>query len=143
MASKFLKGALSTVFGLVHPKTGEILVSKKGLTPSTGMTGYKRNNRSWMGAIALVRPINTVLPAITGTTTSGQTLTSTTGTWTGTPTPTYTRAWYRDGVVIAGATAATYVLVAGDVGKRITVVVTATNTNGVVTATSLPTAVVA
>jgi hypothetical protein len=81
-------------------------------------------------------PVNTVAPAITGTATVGQTLTSTTGTWTGTPTPTYVRQWLRDGVAIAGATAATYVLVTADATHSITVKVTATNILGAVSATS-------
>lgn len=40
-------------------------------------------------------PINTVPPAVTGTTAVGQTLTSSTGTWLGAPTITYTYQWYR------------------------------------------------
>ena len=87
-------------------------------------------------------PVNTVAPAITGTTTVGQTLTTTNGTWTGVPTPTYTRQWYADGVAISGATGTTRVLAAGEQGKVITVVVTATNSAGVVTATSNATAAV-
>lgn len=81
-------------------------------------------------------PVNTVAPAITGTPTSGQTLTVSNGTWTGSPTPTYTRQWRRNGVNISGATATTYLLVAGDVGAIITVVVTATNALGSVTKVS-------
>lgn len=88
-------------------------------------------------------PVNTVAPAITGTAKVGETLTVTNGTWTGVPTPTYTRQWYADGVAIAGATGTTRVLAAGEEGKVITVVVTATSSAGVVTATSNATAEVA
>ncbi len=87
-------------------------------------------------------PVNTVLPAITGTAQVGQTLTSTTGTWTGYPTPTYARQWKKGGVNIAGATAATYVPVIGDIGGIITVTVTATSTSGTASATSAGTSAV-
>lgn len=72
-------------------------------------------------------PANTVAPAITGTTTSGSTLTTTNGTWTGTATLTYARQWYRNGAAIAGAVNLTYVLTGADVGATITCIVTATN----------------
>lgn len=75
-------------------------------------------------------PRNTVLPVVTGTTTVGSTLTTTDGTWVGTPAPTYTRIWRRNGTPIAGATALTYVLVAGDLGALISCRVTATNSEG-------------
>lgn len=87
--------------------------------------------------------INRVVPVITGTLTNGSTLTVTAGTWQGLPAPTLTRAWLRDNVVIAGATALTYVLVAGDVGKKISVRETATNTAGVATVDSLQTSNIA
>lgn len=88
-------------------------------------------------------PVNTVAPAITGTPTVGQTLTVSNGTWSGVPNPTFTRQWYANGVAIAGATGATRVLAAGEQGKVITVVVTATNSAGSKTATSNATAAVA
>lgn len=88
-------------------------------------------------------PVNTVAPAITGTATVGQTLTTTNGTWTGVPTPTYARQWYADGVAISSATGTTRVLGSGEEGKVITVVVTATNSAGVVTRVSNATAAVA
>lgn len=91
---------------------------------------------------ALLIPANTVAPAITGTATQGQTLTVSNGTWTGGGL-TYTRQWYRDGVAIAGATATTRLLSADDVGKVMTVVVTATNLRTSRTATSNATAAVA
>jgi hypothetical protein len=80
-------------------------------------------------------PANTVVPAITGTTTEGQTLTSSTGTWSGTVVS-YTYQWKRDGSNIASATASTYVLALADVGATITVAVTATNEVGSTSATS-------
>lgn len=79
--------------------------------------------------VAAPTPGNTALPVITGTTTQGSTLSTTNGTWTNTPTS-YAYQWTRAGANIAGATAATYTLVAGDVGANIAVVVTATNANG-------------
>lgn len=85
-------------------------------------------------------PVNSAAPTITGTAQVGQTLTAANGTWSGTPT--YTRQWKANGAPILGATAATYVPVAGDVGKTITVTVTATNGRGWVAKTSAPTSAV-
>jgi hypothetical protein len=60
----------------------------------------------------------------------GSVCTTTTGNWTGSPTS-YTYQWTRNGTNIAGATAATYTLVAADVpGHQIRCVVTATNATG-------------
>jgi hypothetical protein len=80
-------------------------------------------------AVPVFPPVNTVLPAITGTTSVGSVLTVSNGTWTNTPLS-YTRQWLRDGAAISGATAATYTLVAGDEGKMISATVTATNADG-------------
>jgi hypothetical protein len=64
-------------------------------------------------------------PAITGTTTSGQTLTAAATVSAGGPTRTEARQWFRflgnTATLIGGATGATYVLQAGDVGRRIAV----------------------
>jgi hypothetical protein len=64
-------------------------------------------------------PVNTVAPAVTGTATVGQTLSTTNGTWTGAPAPTFTYQWQRAGSNIGGATASTYLLVIADVGSTI------------------------
>lgn len=80
----------------------------------------------------------TVLPAITGTLTSGQVQTTTNGTYTGQGSVTFTRRWMRSptptkmGDAIAGATGTTYTLAAGDVGKYIYCEVTATDSYGAV-----------
>lgn len=74
-------------------------------------------------------PVNTALPAISGTTTSGQVLSLSNGTWTNTPTG-YAYQWFRDGVAVSGQTANTYTLGAGDVGAMISARVIASNVYG-------------
>jgi hypothetical protein len=89
-----------------------------------------------LGAATVVTPsipTNSSVPVISGTTTQGQTLTTTTGTWTNTPT-TYAYQWRRGGTAISGATSSTYTLVSADVGTVITVAVIATNAGGSSTA---------
>lgn len=71
-------------------------------------------------------PVNSVAPAITGTAQEGETLSLSNGTWSNTP-DAYTYIWKRDGVVIAGAAAATYDLVTADVDAVITASVVARN----------------
>lgn len=88
-------------------------------------------------------PDNTVLPAITGTATEGQTLTASTGTWSGSPTPDYTYQWFGDGESLSGETGSTLALTEDHVGMVITVAVTATNPNGHATAISAATSAVA
>jgi Leucine-rich repeat (LRR) protein len=61
-------------------------------------------------------------PRVLGTPRVNEVLTATPGSWT--PEPTLSYQWYRSGVVIGGATAATYRVVAADVGKKISVAVT-------------------
>lgn len=93
------------------------------------------------GAVVAPVPQNTTAPVVSGTPTSGQTLTTTNGTWSNTPTG-YTYQWRRGGVNISGATASSYTLVLADVGATISVAVTATNANGSTTATSAESAAV-
>lgn len=87
-------------------------------------------------------PVNTVLPAISGSAVVGQLLTSSTGTWTSVTTPTYAYQWKRAGSSISGATSSTYTLVNADYGNTITVTVTATNNGGSTPATSTATGTV-
>lgn len=88
-------------------------------------------------------PVNIVAPAVTGTATVGQTLSTTDGTWTGAPAPTFSYQWQRNNVNISGATSSTYLLVEADIGNPIRCVVTATNPLGAVSANSNATANVA
>lgn len=94
-------------------------------------------------ASGLSVPVNTDLPAITGTAQVGELLTCNTGTWTNSPTG-YTYQWKRDGSTISGATSSTYTPVELDVGTVLTCTVTASNDDGPGTpATSAGTAEVA
>jgi hypothetical protein len=92
-------------------------------------------------------PVNQILPAIGGTPTQGQTLTTSTGTWGGTAPMTFAYQWQRCDSTGANcvpvATTASYVLGAIDVGARVRVVVTATNSLGSGAATATATAAVA
>jgi hypothetical protein len=97
---------------------------------------------------AVITPANSAAPTITGTTTFGETLTSTTGTWSNTPTS-YTYQWSRSATSggsyanISGAVNSTHRLVAADVGQYLKVTVTATNASGSASATSVATAQIA
>jgi hypothetical protein len=99
------------------------------------------------------KPVNTVEPRIPGTPTEGQTLTATAGTWIGVQPMTFTYRWVRCGRDggdplgsschrIGGARQLTYKPVAADVGSRLRLRVTATNSAGTTTDASNPTAVV-
>lgn len=81
-------------------------------------------------------PVNTVAPAITGTTETGETLSCSDGSWTGTATIIYTYQWKRDGSPIGSATNSSYVLVNDDVGTSVKCTVTATNDIGATNADS-------
>jgi len=96
------------------------------------------------GGGATPAPANTGLPLIAGTPTQGHTLSVTDGTWFNSPTS-FARQWRRcdaggaSCASIPGATTSTYVPGAADVGRRLAVVVVATNAGGATAATSAPT----
>jgi beta-glucanase (GH16 family) len=83
-------------------------------------------------------PENTFAPAISGTLAVGGQLTCSAGAWSAHPAPTFGYEWLSDGTPIAGATASSYTVRAGDPGHTLTCRVTATNTAGSATALSDP-----
>jgi hypothetical protein len=94
------------------------------------------------------RPANTGPPTISGTPIVGQTLTASPGTWTGRTPMTFSIQWQRCDKVggscaaIVGATGATYVLTDADLDHTLRIVVTARNSVGSASRTSVPTAVI-
>lgn len=87
------------------------------------------------GALAN-RPVNTVLPVISGTATENETLSVSNGSWTSDTAITYSYQWRRDATVIGGATNNSYVLTASDIDATLSCDVTATNDEGASTAQS-------
>ncbi len=93
-------------------------------------------------------PANSVKPTISGTATQGQTLTASAGTWTGKTPITFADQWYRcdsnsnNCSPITGEIGPTRIVDSGDVGNRLKVRVTATNSSGANAADSSTTAVI-
>lgn len=84
-------------------------------------------------ASAASSPLNTALPAVTGSTIQGSTLTVSTGTWANSPTS-YSYQW-QDCIGptctnISGATNSTYTVQSSDIGYSLAAVVTASNSSG-------------
>jgi hypothetical protein len=77
-------------------------------------------------------PLNTALPAISGSTAVGSTLSTSNGGWDDADgdSLSYGYQWRADGSAIAGATSATYTLTSSEAHSTITVVVTASDGNG-------------
>ena len=110
-------------------------ISASTLAACAAASVFTRKGIGTKGAGGGSAPVNTVAPAITGTTQDGQVGTCSTGTWTGTPTITFTYQWKRNGSTNLG-TSSTYTYVTADVSQNITCVVTATNGIGSASATS-------
>jgi len=104
----------------------------------TASNAYGQRSQSSAATSAVLNmpaPVNQTVPAISGPTFSGQTLTADPGTWTNNPT-TYAYQWRRCDTdaancqAIHGATSQTYQLAAADEGNTIRVRVTASNAGG-------------
>lgn len=89
-----------------------------------------------------VAPVNTVLPAITGTAEVGETLNLSNGTFTGDAVITYEYQWFAGGVAISGANGNTFELTVAQQGKIVQARVTARNGSGSASAYSGATAAV-
>jgi hypothetical protein len=100
-----------------------------------------------VGAAAKAVPANTSLPSISGSARDGSVLTAAHGSWTNSPSS-FAYQWQRCGAggancqPIGGATSQKYTVTTADVGSRLRVQVTATNSSGAGQATSRATQVV-
>ena len=100
------------------------------------------------GAADAAGPTNSVPPTISGTPHVGAILTANAGTWAGSGAITYTYQWLRcDGVggscaAIIGQTSATYTVTGIDASATLRATVTAADSDGSTSATTIPTAVI-
>jgi hypothetical protein len=91
----------------------------------------------------VVPPSNTSLPTISGTTQQGQTLNASAGSWSGTTPISYAYQWQRCDssgaacAAIAGATSTSYSVGSAEVGSTLRVSVTASNSAGSTSASSM------
>ena len=142
-----IAGATGASYTLVAADVGATVRVRVTATNSAG-SGSADSNASLVVVAPPAAPANTSLPVVSGSAVSGQVLATSDGTWTGTAPITFTRQWRRcdaggaSCVNISGATAASYTLVAADVGSTIRARITATNASGSATADSAATAVV-
>ena len=138
-------GATASTYALAPADVGSTM---RAVVTATNAAGSAPQSSSQTAVVAANPPVNTGLPAVSGQPYDGQTLSGTPGSWTGSPTISYGYQWQRCDSAgsgcsdIAGATAATYDLTAGDLGSTVRLVVTATNAAGPVTTTSAPSAVI-
>ncbi len=145
-------GATNTTYELDDDDVGKRIRVRVTATSSDGAStiAYSQLTDVVTGGVP---PSNSEEPRITGSPVVGQRLSASTGTWSGDQPITFAYQWVRCGIDggaadgsncsnISGATGTTYVLTSAEVGSRIRIRVTATNSSGAETVASNPTAVV-
>ena len=137
-----IAGATKNTYVLVPDDTGATIRSK---VTATNPDASESAVSVAVGPVADAKPVNTVLPVLSGTAQRTKALTATSGTWTGAGN-TYAFQWQRDEgsgfTDIANAKAASYTLTTDDLGAKVRVAVVATNVDAVVTAYSAASATV-
>jgi prepilin-type N-terminal cleavage/methylation domain-containing protein len=142
-----IAGANAQSYILQNADVGfSLRVQVKGCNPAGCATTAATSAQS---NIVIEAPaVNTVSPSVTGTLQVGNTLTTDNGTWTSASTPTYTYQWQRCDAAgasctnIATATAATYTVQSADATNTVRAAITATNSQGGVTAFSAATSAI-
>jgi hypothetical protein len=144
-----IAGATAKVFS---PTSAEVGKTLKVVVTGTNSLGSGTGTSIASPPVSSNIPANSVLPAIVETVGTTGTVTSysaTTGIWTGAGTITYRNQWQRcdsNGANcrdIPGATSSVYTPATADLGGKLRVVVTATNTFGSTNATSEPSSLLA
>ena len=139
-----IAGATSSSYTLAASDVASTIDVVVTATNAAGSTPATSAPTAAVSSSTPVAPSNMSPPTISGTAQQGQTLTASSGTWSGSPTS-YGYQWLdcnSSGAGcsnIAGATATSYSLAAGDVGSTMRVVVTAANSGGSTPATSAAT----
>ncbi len=129
-----ITGATRSQYELAEGDVGATLRVRVGASNGLGSLTAISPATEAIGATATL--LNTWAPSVSGIPQRGQTLTANAGSWLGTATIGYSYQWQRCDRYgyscedIDGATAATYVPVAEDVGSALRVLVTATEVSG-------------
>ena len=145
-ACKKITGATAASYRVPGSLIGDTL---RVVVTAENAAGSKSATSEATAVITTGPPVNTALPAVSGTAEDGHTLSASTGSWAGTEPFSYAYQWELCNSVgescanISGATASTYGLGPGDVGDTLRVVVTAKNSVGSTGATSPASGVVA
>ena len=111
---------------VVHAATGQIDITIT--TPALFAGSYQVDTNALLSG-----PVNLVPPAISGTVATGETLSATEGLWVyelSAGAPVQSWQWQRAGAAISGATQATYVVQANDVGQGVSVLAIQSDTGG-------------
>ncbi|MDR1711672.1 MAG: Ig-like domain-containing protein, partial [Propionibacteriaceae bacterium] len=139
--SKAIAGATGATYVLDAADAGKtVKVKVTGTKP-----GYNTVSKTSKATKKIAKAVFSAspVPLVSGTPTVGQVLTADAGVWTPVPDK-FTYQWYRSGKAISKATGSTYLLVAADAGKEISVKVTASKAGyNTVSLTSAKTAPVA
>ncbi len=134
-----ISGGTKTTYALTNDDQGHTI---RVTVVATNGAGQSNATSAQTAVVTAGAPANTVAPVISGTPTNGQTLSASTGTWTGTQPITYTYLWQlcdsagNNCASIASANNPTFVLTAADVGHKVKVQVTGTNSGGSSSVTS-------
>lgn len=107
-------------------RTLKATVDLTGAATGTWTVSVIERAQYQFGTFTVTQPTltNTAAPKITGTAKVGAKVTAGTGSWSAAPSS-YTYQWKADGKAISGATASTYTIAAAQLGKKLTVTVTA------------------
>jgi hypothetical protein len=135
-----ISGATATTYKLTSSDAAHTV---RVVVKASNATGSGSATSAVTATIAkLSPPSNMALPIVSGSSTEGQTLSTTTGTWKNSP-ASYSYQWQRDGTTnISGATSSSYKSLAADLGHKLDVVVTAKNSSGSASAESAQTAAI-
>lgn len=115
-----IPGATAKTYTPTAGDVGKTLSVRVTASKATWTSTTVASNSTGPVVLVLGTVHNVAVPTISGTARVGMTLTATSqGTWTPQPGVVLARHWLRSGAVIPGATGASYVIGAADVGKRI------------------------
>jgi hypothetical protein len=140
-----ISGATSQSYPL---SSADVSFTLRAAVTATNGAGSAAAVSAATAVVAVLPPVSTALPSISGTATVGNTLNASTFSWSGSTPMSFAYDWQRcdsagaNCVNITGATSQSYVLASADQASTLRVVVTASNLAGSSSATSAATAVV-